>query len=469
MTSILRLPRALASLALALALSLSFAYIAPSSAHATSSGTMYFMADGVMASNSDFTVQVRIDTGGQTVNAVQADFTYPTGVLTYVSSDTSSSAFDIDASSSAGSGTVSMARGASGTPRVGDLLVARVTFHVATTGSATLAIQGSSGIAEAVGSTNILVTKTDGVYTSLLGPLVPVYRMSNSITHERLFTTSVFERDNALTRYAGWGSEGIGFSGAPSGAAGAVPVYRLSNSITHERLFTTSSTERDNATAHYPGWTYEGIDFNGVPGATIGAVPIYRLSNSITHERLFTTSAAERDAAVANYPGWTYEGIAFYGSNGAGTAPIAGKTPVYRLSNSITHERLFTTSAFERDNATAHYPGWTYEGVGFNGVGSSFAGAVPIYRLSNSITHERLFTTSSTERDNATAHYPGWTYEGIGFYGVPSATPGSVPVFRLSNSIFPERLFTISSSERDNATSRYRGWSFEGIAFYGAP
>jgi hypothetical protein len=43
--------------------------------------------------------------------------------------------------------------------------------------------------------------------------------------------------------------------------ASSMPVYRLANWKTHERLFTTSVGERNYAVAHYDGWVSEGIAF----------------------------------------------------------------------------------------------------------------------------------------------------------------------------------------------------------------
>ena len=165
---------------------------------------MYFQANTVMASGSDFSVQVRVNTCSALAftNAVEADFTYPINTLTYVATYTAKSDFDINASTNGGSGSVNIGRGTS-SRRTGDLLVATITFDVIGSGSPIHAIQNTSALADATTSMDILGQKINGTFTSIVGPLVPVYRMSNSITHERLFTTSLNERDNALSHYPG--------------------------------------------------------------------------------------------------------------------------------------------------------------------------------------------------------------------------------------------------------------------------
>ncbi len=273
-------------------------------------GTMYLQPGTIMATGSDFTVQIRVNTGGQNVNAVESDLTYPTGQLTFVSINAAWSAFDVDASSTGGSGSVSVTRGST-VPHSGDLLVATLLFHVVGTGAVNLVFQNSSALVESAGSTDILTTKTNGSYTSIAGPLIPVYRLANWMTHERLFTIDSNERDNAVAHIPGWVSEGVSFDVVPSGTADSSPVYRLANWMTHERLFTVDSNERDNAVAHIPGWVSEGTSFNVVPSTTAGSIPVYRLANWMTHERLFTVDSNERDNAVAHIPGWVSEGVAF--------------------------------------------------------------------------------------------------------------------------------------------------------------
>lgn len=184
-------------------------------ARAIVNGTMYFSPQTVMASGSTWSVQIRVNSQGQAVNAVASNFTYPTGVLTFSSINAAGSAFNIDASSTGGSGMVSVTRGASGTAPSGDLLVATVNFAVVGSGAAALNFQSGSLLFESAGSTDILSTKTNGSYNSLTGPLKTVHRMANYLTKERLFTIDANERDYAVAHYAGWHFDGVAFFTAP--------------------------------------------------------------------------------------------------------------------------------------------------------------------------------------------------------------------------------------------------------------
>lgn len=173
-------------------------------------GTMYLSPNTIPRPGSTIAVQIRVDTGGQAVNAVQADFTYPTDKLTFTSIDATGSAFDVDASSSGGSGAVSVARGST-TPKTGDLLVATINFNVTTTGTITLALQNSSVLVRSSDSTDILTTKQDATLQSVSGTYKQVYRMANWKTKERLFTTDANERDYAVAHYEGWVYEGVAY------------------------------------------------------------------------------------------------------------------------------------------------------------------------------------------------------------------------------------------------------------------
>lgn len=84
-----------------------------------------------LAINATFTIQVRIDSGSTQVNAVQANFTYPTDKLTWVSTDYTNTDFAIEAQNvvDTNTGQVKIARAASGgTSFAGDKLVANMTF-----------------------------------------------------------------------------------------------------------------------------------------------------------------------------------------------------------------------------------------------------------------------------------------------------------------------------------------------------
>jgi hypothetical protein len=245
----------LATLSLALAIATISIFHAPS-AHATGNSALYFHQLKSMVVGSTYTVQVRAYSAGTNVNAVEADFTYPTSMLTYSSIDTSSSSFDINASSTGGSGSVAIGLGST-TGVNGDLLVANITFNVVAVGTADLTFQNSSVLLASSNNANTLGTLSNASFISRGAASTPVYRLSRSGNY--LFTTSTAERDAAISSY-GYSNEGIGFYGYTNTDTGLSPVYRVSKNGNY--LFTTSTAERDAAISSY-GYSNEGIGFYG--------------------------------------------------------------------------------------------------------------------------------------------------------------------------------------------------------------
>jgi len=122
-------------------------------------------ASGTYNTGSQVAVQVMVNTGTDPTNAVQADFSYPTSRLQFVSIDGTGSAYDIDASSSGGNGTVSIARGKIGTV-TGTALIATVRFTVqGTAGSAALSFLGSSAVVRSTDNANVLGSTVGATYT----------------------------------------------------------------------------------------------------------------------------------------------------------------------------------------------------------------------------------------------------------------------------------------------------------------
>src|SRR5436305_240 len=92
-------------------------------------------------------------------------------------------------------------------------------------------------------------------------------------------------------------------------------------------------------------------------------------------------------------------------------------------------------------------------------------GRAPLYRLSSPAGHDRLYTTSTAERDQALQH--GFKDEGIAGYIATSQVPGTLPLYRLvkQNGASSEHFYTDNDSERDRAISQL-GFRLEGIAGY---
>jgi hypothetical protein len=110
------------------------------------------------------TVEVRENSGSTAINAVQANFTYPTSRLQFVSISADGSAFPVQAENSGTGGQVKIARGTT-TPVSGDQLLAKVTFKVTASGSAPLAFNTGTALASSTTHGNVLGATTGATYT----------------------------------------------------------------------------------------------------------------------------------------------------------------------------------------------------------------------------------------------------------------------------------------------------------------
>lgn len=120
-----------------------------------------------VAKNATLSVSVRMNSGGDQVNAVQANLTYSADKLDFISISSAGSSFPIDAASAGGSGTVSISRGVIGTGISGDKLIATVRFRVnaSAQGSAAINFSGGSALVRGSDQANILGGSTGGNYT----------------------------------------------------------------------------------------------------------------------------------------------------------------------------------------------------------------------------------------------------------------------------------------------------------------
>lgn len=108
-----------------------------------------------LAASTTFTVQVRENSGTSTVNAVQANLSYNTSLLTFVSVSTTGGAFTTQAQATGGNGTINIGLGTCGGCAAvsGDQLVATITFTTAATGG-TASVPFTTGTALVSNTTN---------------------------------------------------------------------------------------------------------------------------------------------------------------------------------------------------------------------------------------------------------------------------------------------------------------------------
>lgn len=128
---------------------------------------LYFSPTGTsLTAGQTLTVQVRENSGTSSVNAVQANFSYPSDLLKFNSINAGSSAFSVAAPSSGANGKISIARGSTA-PLTGDQLIATVSFTVLPGhGNATLAF--TSGSALVTNASHANLEKTLGTSTYYL-------------------------------------------------------------------------------------------------------------------------------------------------------------------------------------------------------------------------------------------------------------------------------------------------------------
>jgi hypothetical protein len=136
----------------------------PSKVVGATNASLYLSpASQTVNTNDTITITIKVDTGGDPVNAVQANLTYPTALFDSVTV-TSTAAFDVIAENTAGSGTIKVARGAT-TPVNGVVDVATLTLHAVASGTQAINFASGSMIVRSTDNTNILATTAGGNYT----------------------------------------------------------------------------------------------------------------------------------------------------------------------------------------------------------------------------------------------------------------------------------------------------------------
>jgi hypothetical protein len=127
---------------------------------ASQTGKLYLKQSSQSVNTGDsLTYEVWVDTGGQPVNAVQANLTYPADMLDFSNIDAKGSAFEVQAMSTGGDGKVSIARGHIGEVK-NKALVAKITFVAKAKGSAKINFAQGSALVSSSSHTDILKEKT---------------------------------------------------------------------------------------------------------------------------------------------------------------------------------------------------------------------------------------------------------------------------------------------------------------------
>lgn len=129
-------------------------------------------ASGSVLNGATLSLSVYEDSGSDTVNAVQANLSYPSTQLQFVSIS-SSSAFGVDAQSTGGSGSVQIGRGTI-TAVSGNQLVATVYFKaLAGSGTADVTFASGSSVVRSTDHAAETLTTNGGEYTLTSPPVTP--------------------------------------------------------------------------------------------------------------------------------------------------------------------------------------------------------------------------------------------------------------------------------------------------------
>jgi hypothetical protein len=140
-----------------------------------------------MPINTNFSVQIRENSATTTVNAVQANISYPASLLTLVSVDTTGTAFSVEAQNTSGSGSVAMARGTCGgcAAVTGDQLIATLNFRTnAVGGAATAAFTSGTLLVSSTTNTDILGgLGATGGFTVNVDTTAPAVSITNPVNN----------------------------------------------------------------------------------------------------------------------------------------------------------------------------------------------------------------------------------------------------------------------------------------------
>lgn len=138
--------------------------------------TLYFSpSSATVASGQTVTITVMVNTNGDDISGVTADFTYSSSLIEYVSTDSSNSDFSIEAEEDHVTGTVYLSRAVSGGDSFNGIgEIAQVTFRGSSNGTATLSFTDDALVTSSGDDpTDVLGTTSDGSVTVGASSSVP--------------------------------------------------------------------------------------------------------------------------------------------------------------------------------------------------------------------------------------------------------------------------------------------------------
>ncbi len=153
---------------------------------------------------STVTINIRLNSNTEAVNAVQADLNYDSTKLQFLSIDSTTSAFDLSGTGTGSNGHVVIARAKSGTSLTGDQLVANVSFKLIDTGNSPISFASSSRVVRTSDTVNILTVTTPATFviSDTTAPSVPAGLTAGTKSVNSLAFSWAASTDNkAVTGY----------------------------------------------------------------------------------------------------------------------------------------------------------------------------------------------------------------------------------------------------------------------------
>lgn len=298
-------------------------------------------SNAIVANGATFTVQIMENSGSATVNAVQANLTYPAASLQLQSIDATGSAFPLVAQSTGANGTITIAQAVNGgNPAVtGSQLVATLTFKsLMATGSAAVDFAAGSAVVSSVDNTALTLTTTGGTYApDTTAPSVPTNLHVTGTTGSSISLAWTASTDNVgVTGYniyssgAKIGSTTGGLTYTDTGLTqGSTHSYQVSafDAAGNESTKTTavSGTVPDVTAPSVPtGVTAQALAYNQVKvswaaatdtgGSGLAGYKLYRNGSTTALTSVASTATTYTDTTVNGSTNYSYTVTAYDGA-----------------------------------------------------------------------------------------------------------------------------------------------------------
>jgi hypothetical protein len=295
---------------------------------------------------STFSVSVRANTGGASVNAVQANLTYPADKLDFYGIGTGGTSFEITAEGSGGSGSIKIGRGTV-SAKSGDLLVATVTFKAKpSSGSATVSFAGGSTVVSSSTNKSILSGSSGGTYTFSEAPPPPKPKPKDktapkisSVEVKKLTRTSAtitWKTNEGSTSEVAWGpTKKFGLASSSSKLVKSHSVKLDKRLLTPGATYFYKVTSKDKSKNAASSETKSFV----LPGYTVHVKVIDEDGNPVVGAKVTLVSVGEAST--------NGEGVATFENAPAGEQAVLIENEGQTTSKVITVEEKDDAQSFE--------------------------------------------------------------------------------------------------------------------------